>query len=147
MTLPNLESIRIRYSESKALVGGQQFDTIADFDAALRSASFAAPSGGTYSKVAFVATWTDGSTYEGRIDLERHEYVGLVAHVAAFCADVESEPLLADLVRPARIMRARMLYAAAREREAAAIARQRALVAELERRRDELRALRARLAD
>jgi len=147
MQIPDLSGIRIRYSETDALASGQQFDTIVDFDAALRAASFAAPCDGTYFKVAFVATWTDGSTYDGRIDLERHEYVGLVAHVAAFCADVESDPGLRELVHPARVMRARILHAAARERLDASIAREQELVADLDRQRQELKALRTRIAD
>ena len=145
--LPDLSGIRIRYSETDELAAGQHFDTIADFDTALRAASFAAPSDCTYFKVAFVATWTDGSTYGGRIDLEQHAYVGLVAHVAAFCSDVEGNPQLRDLLHSARVVRARMLHAAARERLAAAIGREQEFVASLERERRELQALRARLAD
>lgn len=144
---PDLSNIRIRYSETGALAADQCFGTIAEFDAALRAASFAAPNDGTYFKVAFVVTWTDGGTYEGRIDLERHEYVGLVSHAAAFCADVESDPHFSDLVRPARIVRARLLHSAAQERVAVLVAREKELAAELERQRAELGAIRARVAD
>jgi len=118
-TTPDLSTIRIRYSEAGSIHAGQQFDTIAEFDATLRAASFTAPSDGCYFKVAFVLTWTDGSTFAGRIDLERHDYGGLVAHVAELCRYVELERGLADLIPAARVTRARVQHAAAKERAAA----------------------------
>ena len=135
MSTPNLSSIRIRYSETSEIHEGQQFHAIADFDATMRAACFTAPSDGCYFKVAFVVTWSDGGTFEGRIDLERHEYGGLSAHIVELCTYVESSPALAHLVTVARVTRARVLHAAAQERMTAGDAR----IAELTRQLAEIR--------
>lgn len=131
MNTPILTSIRIRYSETAELHGGQQFDTIADFDATLRAASFAAPADGCYQKVSFVMTWNDGGTFQGRIDLERHQYDGLVPHVIEVCDSVLREPRLRDLVVSARLTRARIIQAAAEERLAECRAREAAVARQL----------------
>ena len=139
MTVPVLTGIRIRYSESRELAEGQQFDTIAEFDATLRSLSASSPSSGAYFKIAFTVTWADGSTFQGRIDLQRHDYVGLAAHVARLCSLVERSPDLADLLSSALAVRSRVLHAEAQERRAACDRRIVAL-------RQELAALREQIA-
>ena len=140
MESPRLSIIRIRYSESDALHEGQQFDTLADFDAAMRAASFTAPDDGCYFKVAFVATWSNGARFSGRIDLERHDYGGLAAHIAEVCADIESAPALADLVSRARCFRSLISLTVHQEQQAASDRR----IAEL---RQQLDALRAEMAE
>lgn len=140
-----LTGIRIRYSESAAMHDGQQFDTIADFDATLRAASGCAPADGRYFKIAFTATWSDGAVYDGRIDLERHDYVGLLPHVVAACQDVEREPLCADLVPAARAFRARFMLTVQQERVAESLRREAGLARKLAELRSEMDSCRQHL--
>jgi hypothetical protein len=81
--------------------------------------------------------WT---RFSGRIDLERHDYGGLAAHIAEVCADMESEPALADLVSRARCFRSLISLTVHQEQQAASDRR----IAEL---REQLNTLRAEIAE
>lgn len=110
-----LESIRITYSEAFAFHEGQQFDTIADFDAALRHASAALPEDGGPERVAFVLTWTDGSSCQWAAALGRNNERGMLCHVLAVCDQVEGSPEFPELQVPARQVRDRLCRAATAE--------------------------------
>jgi hypothetical protein len=105
-----LLGIRIEHSETRALRDGQQFDTIQDFDAALRSARRQMPSG----RVAFVLTWKDRGNFHGRCDLELGETVG--EHVVRICSDVLTDPRRSCLCPGALLTMTRLWQAKAVER-------------------------------
>ena len=110
MTSPLLV-IRIKHSEHLALHAGQQFDTIAQFESALRRARRRAPTGG---RIGFVLTWRNRSTFHGWYDLERDE--SLVEHVGRVCRDVLTDPRLHCLLPGIRATADRLFEATIAER-------------------------------
>jgi len=105
-----LLGIRIQHSESPMLHRGQQFDTIADFDAVVRAARLVSPCG----RVGFVLTWKDGATFHGVHDLELPER--LVDHVARVCRLVLLDPRRLVLLRIAQLTLQRLFAATLAER-------------------------------
>jgi hypothetical protein len=117
MTTPTIAGIRISYSEDPALHPGQQFDTIAQFDATLRAASAAAATDCGPFKVGYVVAWSDGTFFASQMERRRPEYPGLVNHVIACCIAIERASPTAPLPS-ARATFARIRQAAAEERAA-----------------------------
>ncbi len=111
-----LLSIRIRHSECPALHSGQQFDTIADFDATLRAARHASTSG--EQRVSFVLTWRDRATFHGRLTLDARRPEGLVEHVTRVCREVLADARLGFLVTGAQLNVTRLFQAVMAERVA-----------------------------
>jgi hypothetical protein len=113
-----LLSIRIRHSECPALHAGQQFDTIAEFDATVDAACRTVCSGS--QRLAFVLTWKDGATFHGRLDLGPRRSEGLIPHVTSACREVLRDPAHEALVPGAWVTVARLYDAAMAERLARA---------------------------
>lgn len=116
--------IRITFSECPHLHAGHQFDSIADFDRALRAAGANAHE--PRQRIGFAVTWIDGTTFLGRVTLEP-EYAGLVAHLCAVCADLGEEPKLGAIAELARRTRVKIWRTVVEERLAAATLRAAAL--------------------
>lgn len=108
-----LLGIRVQHSEVAGLRAGHQFDTLADFEAALEAARSTEASG----RVAFVLIWKTRATFHGVYHLDRRE--GLVDHVARVCRDALREPRLSVLLPGIRWTLARLFEAAVAERVAA----------------------------
>jgi hypothetical protein len=109
-----LLAIRICHSECPSLHAGQQFDTIADFDATVEAARRAVCSG--CQKLAFVLTWKDGATFHGRLELDPRHPEGLIPHVTSACREVLRDPAHEDLIPGAWLTVARLFDAAMAER-------------------------------
>lgn len=91
-------SITILWSESghAGLVDGAVYVTDwagsawSKVESVMRAASLDAPDTGAYDKTKFVITWSNGNTYEGRIDLVRANAEGtpLADHVLSFVSHI-----------------------------------------------------------
>jgi hypothetical protein len=108
-----LLSIRIRHSESPALHLGQQFDTIADFDATVRAIRRASTS--RDQSVSFVLTWRDRATFHGRLILDAPEE-GLVDHITRVCREVLADDRLGSLVAGTQLTITRLFQTVLAER-------------------------------
>jgi hypothetical protein len=108
--------IRVRHSECPALHPGQQFDTIADFEATLGAIRRASASAG--QSVSFVLTWRDRATFHGRLTLDAHRPEGLVEHMTRVCREVLAEARLEVLVAGAQLTIMRLFEAVVAERVA-----------------------------
>lgn len=75
--------IEILWSEAGSDLEGRAFSTWAEATAALAPVAMGHATGG-YLKTAFRVTFSDGETYEGRIDLQSSEY-DLARHVRQHC--------------------------------------------------------------
>lgn len=62
--------IVINWSESAYLKDNSKYFTWAELDKAIYKASCNAPKNGAYDKTSYTVTWSDGTTYTGRIDLQ-----------------------------------------------------------------------------
>lgn len=82
-----ITSVRINRAEGYAPdCGPRTFTTITQAEGFLRVAARTAPATGGYDKCDFKITFSDGNTYEGRIDLQRVHTAGysIGQHVIGF---------------------------------------------------------------
>jgi hypothetical protein len=107
-----LLAIRIRHSENPAIHAGQQFDTLADFDATFRAVRARAARG----RVAYVLTWKDRATFHGVYNLERAE--DLIENITRECRAVLCDPRLSVLLAGVQLTLKRLFKAALAERAA-----------------------------
>ena len=107
-----LASVRVTHSESTALLAGFQFDTLEQFEAALRGAHSSAAAG----RIAFVITWKDRHTFHGVCDLERRETV--LDHVARVGRMALADERLSCLLDGIRLTIIRLFQTAVAERHA-----------------------------
>lgn len=119
MTLVNtpLLSVRISHSDCDALRAGQHFDTIRDFDAALRAVHRARSATDTSGcRVHFVLTWKDGASYHGSCSVERGGK-GLFADILGACRMILEEPRLHALFAGMKLTVHRLLDVALAEHQ------------------------------
>ena len=115
-----LQSIRISRSDSDMLRAGQHFDTIRDFDAALRAVHGARVATGARDmsgcRVCFVLTWRDGTSFHGSCALDRGGK-GLFADVLGACRTVLEDPRLHALFAGMKLTVHRLVDAALAEHQ------------------------------
>jgi hypothetical protein len=115
-----LLSIRINHSDCDALRAGLHFDTIRDFDAALRAVHLARrateTADATGCRVHFVLTWKDGASFHGSCSVDRGGK-GLFADVLDACRTVLEDPRLHALFAGMKLTVHRMVDAALAEHQ------------------------------
>lgn len=72
MKLITAVKITIDWSESRFYHTSREFTSWDKTNSHLTRMCLHAPNNGTYDKTGFTIHWSDGDTYEGRIDLQRH---------------------------------------------------------------------------
>jgi hypothetical protein len=89
-----LQSIEFIWSESSEIQSNTIVNTFKEAEQLIKNAAFKAPDDGCYDKTKFLITWTDGNTYEGRIDIvkaDSFKSAPLKDHILSFINYVTSD--------------------------------------------------------
>ncbi|PLR99611.1 LPD25 domain-containing protein [Bacillus sp. T33-2] len=83
-----VESIQFVWSESNLITDETTVSTFAEAEQMIKRAASKDPDNGCYDKTKFLITWSDGQTYEGRIDIVRSDMFKanpLKQHITEHC--------------------------------------------------------------
>jgi hypothetical protein len=89
-----VSSIRFEWSESAEIKDGQTVSTFEEAEKLIKKAALNSPYDQGYDKTKFIIKWSDGQTYEGRIDIMKKDsfkITPLKEHVLSFINYVVSD--------------------------------------------------------